>query len=108
MICAGCGKPIGQYEPRYQSNPMGLGIGQDKFYHSQCGDPFGLKARDATIEQLRAALRKQAVKQHVRLAEGGGTVPNGRSCSLCSAQWDEDQPERHEAACLLNTSANGQ
>lgn len=50
---------------------------------------------------MRAALHRFAVKQHVRMVSGGGTIPNGGSCELCGTEWPEGQPEGHRAACLL-------
>lgn len=53
-ICADCGKPIGMDEGSYYRKVHGLDIGES--FHSTCGDPLGLKARDAAIDQLRTAL----------------------------------------------------
>lgn len=59
--------------------------------------------RDAEkeITELRTALRRLAIRQHVRMASGGGTVPNGGSCALCDINWPNGQPEGHRASCLL-------
>ena len=35
----------------------------------------------AWVKQMHTDLRRLAIKQHVRMAEGGGTVPNGKSCA---------------------------
>lgn len=52
--CAECGKPINPGEPAYAvSDPWGKTQLQ-KVYHSKCGDPLGIKAKDAEIERLRA------------------------------------------------------
>lgn len=54
--CADCGKPINYGEPSYYSkDPAGGDFG--KTYHSHCGDPFGIKAKDAEIARLRVALK---------------------------------------------------
>jgi len=52
-------------------------------------------------EKLRAALRRFALKRHVRLASGGTEIPNGGSCELCKTEWREEHPESHRASCLL-------
>lgn len=53
------------------------------------------------IDELRKNLRRFAVRQHVRMASGGGTVPSGGSCEVCKTEWSEGQPESHRASCLL-------
>lgn len=60
-ICADCNKPIQNGEPTYFRSGGGSGLA-DKFFHSQCGDPFGIKAKDAEIEMLRSALWPFAMK----------------------------------------------
>lgn len=55
-------------------------------------------------EKFRAALRLFAIKKHVRMVSGGGTIPNGGSCELCKTEWPEGQPEGHRASCLLARS----
>ena len=50
---------------------------------------------------LRKALRGFAVRSHVRMASGGGTIPNGGSCEICKTEWREGWPESHRASCLL-------
>lgn len=52
-------------------------------------------------DELRAALRRHALRRHVRMASGGGEIPNGGSCELCGSGWREGQPEAHRASCLL-------
>jgi hypothetical protein len=54
---------------------------------------------------LIAALRRLAIKQGVRLAYGGGHVPNGGHCILCNAEWEEPfkYNERHNPSCVLST-----
>ncbi len=56
-------------------------------------------------DKLRAALRRFALRRHVRMASGGGEVPSGGSCALCNTEWRRDQPEAHRANCLLANSA---
>jgi len=54
-ICADCGKKIGMLEPSYYRK------GDDdigRAYHAACGDPYGLKAKDAEIELLRAEIEQ--------------------------------------------------
>jgi hypothetical protein len=53
---------------------------------------------------LEAALRKLAIRQGVRLASGGGDVPNGGRCVLCRAEWDEPfkDNEWHQSGCLFH------
>jgi hypothetical protein len=53
------------------------------------------------IAALRAALRDFAVRQHVRMAQGGGTVPNGYSCKICGAECERDMLLIHDVRCLL-------
>ena len=53
------------------------------------------------VRLLTAALRKLALVRHVRLASGGGTVPNGWSCRLCGASCDLGYKLRHADNCLL-------
>lgn len=53
-ICAGCGKEIGMLEGSYYRKMPGDDIGQT--FHSMCGDPFGIGAKNAKIERLTAAL----------------------------------------------------
>ena len=55
-ICADCGKPIGVNEGSYYRK---LGDNSDigQTFHAMCGDPFGLKTKDAEIAQLRTALQ---------------------------------------------------
>lgn len=53
------------------------------------------------IRLLRAALRKYAIKRHVRLGEGLREIPNGGSCAICKTEWRVDWPENHLASCLL-------
>lgn len=56
-LCAECGQPIltgqGSY---YARDPAGGDFGRS--FHSERGDPLGIKAKDAEIERLRAALTK--------------------------------------------------
>lgn len=53
------------------------------------------------IYRLREALARIAVVEHVRLAEGGGTVPNGLSCKLCRAECGPNAPLVHNNDCLI-------
>lgn len=52
--CADCGKPIKMGEPSYYRKDPAGDIG--KAFHSTCGDPFGLKAKDAKIARLTEVL----------------------------------------------------
>lgn len=55
--CADCGKPIFDGEAGWaRSDPYG------KRYHAACGDPFGLKAKDAEIERL-----KHDIERHIAI-----------------------------------------
>jgi hypothetical protein len=51
-------------------------------------------------EQLES-VKRLATRQHVRLAEGGGTVPNGWSCALCNAHWGRAEQPAHQPDCVL-------
>jgi hypothetical protein len=54
--CADCGKPILMNEGSYyRKRGDNTDIGQT--FHSTCGDPFGLKAKDAEISRLRGPNR---------------------------------------------------
>ena len=55
-ICADCGKPIFGNQGSYYSKNPDEDIG--RAYHSQCGDPFGVRARDAEIARLKSAIRE--------------------------------------------------
>lgn len=58
---------------------------------------------NAEIERLRDALRKLAVHEHVRMAVGGGTVPNGFSCEVCGVNCGGKLSElRHMSNCPLS------
>lgn len=59
------------------------------------------------MERMREALRKMALTRHVRMAEGGGYVPSGGSCRLCSGEWEVGEPEKHMHACLAALSGSG-
>jgi hypothetical protein len=59
------------------------------------------------IKLLRKALRKYAIKRHVRLGEGLREIPNGGSCEICETNWLPGQPESHRASCLLATWPSG-
>jgi hypothetical protein len=55
------------------------------------------------IVRLRAALVKHAIFQHVRMAEGGGTVPSGYSCEHCDVECGGTLQElRHRSDCPLS------
>lgn len=51
-ICADCGKPIGMNEGSYYRKDGYADLGHA--FHSTCGDPLGIKAKDSEIERLRA------------------------------------------------------
>lgn len=53
------------------------------------------------IEQLQRALRKLAIVQRHRMAEGGGTVHVGWMCKACDSEWDKDARELHSVDCAL-------
>jgi hypothetical protein len=57
--CADCGKPISQNEGHYvTTDPWGKG-GPNKYHHSACGDPFGIKAAVALErERIAAAVER--------------------------------------------------
>lgn len=57
-ICAECGKPITMGQPSYYRKRMSDDIGQS--VHSECGDPFGAKAKDAEIARLTDILTRVA------------------------------------------------
>lgn len=49
--CAACGLTIEMGQPSYYRRSPNDDIGQT--YHTKCGDPFGLAAKDAEIEKLQ-------------------------------------------------------
>lgn len=73
--CADCGKPIDMHEPSYYRKDPTEDIG--KSYHSHCGDPFGIKAKDAKIERLQALVNDCPVcselDRYARAAKRSGT-----------------------------------
>jgi hypothetical protein len=51
--CADCGKPIAMHEGSYYRKDPADDIGRT--FHSTCGDPLGIKAKDAEIDRLDRA-----------------------------------------------------
>jgi hypothetical protein len=82
--CADCGEPIRMDQGSYYHQGPADDIGRS--YHSQCGDPLGLKAKDAELPRLRGDNeRLRAVLKLLKLAvdrEGWprrmGTHPGSR------------------------------
>jgi len=64
--CAECGKPVTIGQGSYYDRAPHEDIG--RVYHSGCGDPFGIKAKDAEITKLREEL-KTARTQEAPLRE---------------------------------------
>lgn len=62
-------------------------------------------ALTAKVAELVTELRKLAIKQHIRMASGGGHVNNGRSCAVCMGAWEDHAPEFHAVTCPLFDSA---
>jgi hypothetical protein len=62
------------------------------------------KAADA-LQQMHSDLRRLAIKQHVRMREGGHYVPNGQSCAVCRGEWDDGAKEFHATTCPLAAGA---
>lgn len=61
------------------------------------------------IHKLFVALRSRSIIKHVRLTQGGGTIPSGGHCALCNAEWNTldvsvdkiEGREHHAPSCLL-------
>lgn len=94
-ICAECKLPITDNEPSYyERDPFGGDFG--KTYHSHCGDPFGVKAKDAEIERLRSELR--TARQTIWLivsTNGGYTLERSEmedypGDDVAQMEWSED------------------
>lgn len=54
--CGGCGKAIGLNEASYYRKGPNDDMGTA--YHAGCGDPLGLKAKDARIAELEAEIKR--------------------------------------------------
>lgn len=54
--CADCGKPISMGEPSYYRPALHGDFGQS--FHSHCGDPLGMKAKDARLADLDAEVQR--------------------------------------------------
>lgn len=67
---------------------------------------FIVRAVNAHDDLLRT-VRRLAIKQHVRLAEGGGTVPTGFSCAVCHGEWAEGAEEFHAKTCCAALAKSG-
>lgn len=55
--------------------------------------------RDHAFDEVVKALRKIAIRKHVRMGYDGTEIPNGFSCDVCHSEWDEGDPERHTTTC---------
>lgn len=72
--CADCGKPIYGDQGSYYRKEPHEDIG--RAYHAQCGDPFGVRSRDAEIKRLQSIVdfvalwcyRKTSAGDHERLS----------------------------------------
>lgn len=62
---------------------------------------------DGMRDDLVKTVRRLAIKQHVRLAEGGGTVPTGFSCAVCHGEWAEGAEEFHAKTCCAAVAKAG-
>ena len=54
-----------------------------------------------TVTIERTALRRIALRRHVRMGYGGTEIPNGGGCVLCGDEWEANEPESHELTCPL-------
>lgn len=59
-------------------------------------------SQDKRAEQIER-LRNIVIRQHVRMASGGHTVPNGWSCKLCGAESGTNQELIHKPGCLTGS-----
>lgn len=85
--CADCGKPIVMNAPSYyRADPAG---GMGKSYHSTCGDPLGIKAKDAEIAEWRQAAGVEAGLRREFLARAESAEAVLRRVI---ADWDQPQP----------------
>lgn len=65
-----------------------------------------LTAERAARERMEKALGRVAIVEHVRMAYGGGTVPNGYGCKLCRAECGPGvAPLVHKPDCILARAA---
>ena len=55
-MCAACGKPIGFGQPCYFR--IGASAEDKNFFHSGCGDPFFIKAKDIEIKRYRDGVKR--------------------------------------------------
>lgn len=90
--CADCGKPIFGNQGSYYRKEPHEDIGQA--FHSGCGDPFGLKAKDAKIDVLRAALVDAFVSMKLAAALPG-----------VNAEYDFRDSIRHAERALGDTKS---
>lgn len=86
----------------YASGPT-LANGEPEFGWRKMAEPPPIQVEAAEeIDRLRSALNKVAVVRHVRMAEGGGTVPSGYSCEICEVECGGKLAElRHMSNCPL-------
>jgi len=91
--CADCGKPIEAGQASYYRKDYICDIGVT--FHSECGDPFGTKAKNAEIVRL-----KQLVKEWRPIE----TAPKDGSWLLL---WDANFNTTHNTpACVGRHNAN--
>ena len=86
--CADCGKPIDMHEASYYRKDPLLDIGQS--FHSRCGDPFGIKAKDAEIARL--TLENWQLKGALGYPVPGDIPEGPFKCGLCEARHREKLP----------------
>ena len=82
--CAECGKAI-LSAGWTQNDPWGKG-GPSKHYHLSCGDPLGLKAKDAEIERLRKHPYGQVIDEQKteieRLRDENELLRDTKGCTI--------------------------
>lgn len=55
---------------------------------------------ESALAQLKGALRKLAIVEHVRPTHTGRSIHNGYSCQICRAESEAGAPLVHKAECL--------
>lgn len=54
--------------------------------------------------ELLAAVRKLALRRHIRLGYEGAEIHNGGSCALCKSEWGPEDFETHVPGCFAAQS----
>lgn len=67
--------------------------------------PLSKAKPETEVAQMHADLRRLAITQRHRLAEGFTTVHVGWTCKVCKGDWDKDAPEFHADTCTAALTA---